>query len=243
MSLSRAESAKINGSKSQGPKTPKGKLISAMNAVRHGLRSNKLVVLDNEMPAVFDRLHQAFLDKFNPQDDAEKELVMQAASARWRLRRVWQIESSLINIEMAEQREAVQGEVETVNEDVLQASAFKSLVDESRSLSLLTRYEMALSREYDRAIKSLDRARAERTPPSGGRPSGPASPSRRRPYLATDPIRASDPGPYAEAKIPNEPNSAGKLNVGAKLHVFPASPREARPQPKAPQPAAFPRAA
>ena len=36
------------------------------------------------------------------------------------------------------------------------------MADNSNSLALLNRYERSVSREYDRALKALDRARAER---------------------------------------------------------------------------------
>jgi len=37
--MTRAEASRNNGRKSRGPKTPEGKRIASMNAVKHGLRA------------------------------------------------------------------------------------------------------------------------------------------------------------------------------------------------------------
>ncbi len=59
----RAEASRRNGAKSRGPKTPEGKAHSAQNALKHGLRARKYVVLPDEDAAAFQTLEAAFLDK------------------------------------------------------------------------------------------------------------------------------------------------------------------------------------
>jgi hypothetical protein len=49
----RAEASRRNGAKSCGPKTPKGKARSAQNALKHGFRAQKHVVLPDEDGAAF----------------------------------------------------------------------------------------------------------------------------------------------------------------------------------------------
>jgi hypothetical protein len=164
MSLSKSEQARINGAKSRGSISIEGKQRASMNAPKHGLRADKVVVLQSEMPELFDRLFAAFVEKFNPQDDAERELVLQAVNARWRLRRVWQLETTLFDLEMDEQRDAMKEKFSRFDEGTRQAVAFKSLGD-GGSIMLLSRYESRLTREYEKAIRALDRARAERPSP------------------------------------------------------------------------------
>jgi hypothetical protein len=189
MSLTRSEQARLNGPRSQGPVCIDGKRRSAQNSAKRGLVADKVVVLQNEMPEAFDRVYNAFAEKFNPQDDAERELVLQAAVARWRLRRVWQIETSLIDLKMDEQRDLISKTFESCDEVTRQAVAFRSLADDTRALTFLNRYETRISREYDRAIRALDRLREDR---------------------ASDPESNTDPEPpptkYKE--IPNEPKPA-----------------------------------
>jgi hypothetical protein len=162
MPLTRSEQARLNGAKSKGPTSIQGKLRSSRNSVRHGLVTDKVVVLQNELPDAFDRVYTAFAEKFKPQDDAERELVLQAAAARWRLRRVWQLETTLFDLKMDEQRDLMQETFERFDEHTRQAVAFRSLADDTRSFTLLSRYETRISREYERAIRALDRLRQER---------------------------------------------------------------------------------
>ena len=181
MPLSKSEQARLNGAKSKGPVSIEGKLLSSRNSVRHGCAADKVVVLQNEMPDAFDRLYNAFAGKFQPQDDAERELVLQAAAARWRLRRIWQLETTLFDLKMDEQRDLMHETFEQFDEHTRQAVAFRSLADDSRSFTLLSRYETRLSPEYDRAVRALVRLRVERQnepepdpePPHGKLPNEP----------------------------------------------------------------------
>ena len=53
LSLVRAAASRRNGAKSRGPKTPEGKARSAQNALKHGLRAQKCIVLPSENAAEF----------------------------------------------------------------------------------------------------------------------------------------------------------------------------------------------
>ena len=52
----RAEASRRNGAKSCGPKTPEGKARSAQNALKHGFRAQKHMVLPGEDAAEFAAL-------------------------------------------------------------------------------------------------------------------------------------------------------------------------------------------
>src|SRR5437764_9026277 len=63
--------SRLNGAKSQGPKTPEGKARSSMNAFKHGRYANNAVVLSNEDRGAFDDLVQAYPNRIHPNDPVE----------------------------------------------------------------------------------------------------------------------------------------------------------------------------
>ena len=100
----KAEIARSNGAKSNGPVTDEGKAISSQNSLRHGLTSAR-VVLPHESQEEFDRLEASFVNRFKPYDEIEFELVHEMAAARWRLRRIEAMEVALFNKAFKHQRE------------------------------------------------------------------------------------------------------------------------------------------
>ena len=162
--MTRTESARHNGRRSKGPITDQGKSTSSRNAVQHGLTSNKMFVLQNESPQAWAEMLAACFETFKPATILETKLVEEIAFAKWRLRRLWFVETSLLDHEMDRQAEAfaeTQGSRET-DEPLRQALAFKALADDSKALALIARYETRLQRAYDRAVAQLKALRAER---------------------------------------------------------------------------------
>lgn len=121
----RSAAARANGSRSRGPVTPEGKARSAQNALKHGLRAASFGDSD---PAAFDELLDAFVQGLRPANQMEMELVAALAATRFRLRRVPEIEATLLK---------------------------KGFEGAPASLSLLVRYESSLSRDFDRTLKQL----------------------------------------------------------------------------------------
>ena len=62
----RAEASRRNGAKSRGPKTPEGKARSAQNALKHGLRAQRFLVVGNERPREFDALERRSWTSWRP---------------------------------------------------------------------------------------------------------------------------------------------------------------------------------
>lgn len=106
-SSKKSAAARANGAKSHGPSTAAGLARSSQNALRHG-RSTRgaaalppvSLVLADESAADFQRLLNAYLDEFAPTSPIEVELIETMASARWRLRRLANIETTLLANEM-----------------------------------------------------------------------------------------------------------------------------------------------
>ena len=140
------DAARRNGAKSHGPKTPEGKAISSMNALRHGMTA-KAILLTNENPEAYCKLAAAYYEKFQPVDDVERDLVDEMVSPNWRQRRDWSNEAALFDLEMDNQTKKVDAEYKKIDHASRYALAFRALADESKALQLAARDETTYSRE------------------------------------------------------------------------------------------------
>jgi hypothetical protein len=160
----KTEIARINGAKSNGPLTPEGKLRSSQNAVKHGLLG-RAVVLRWESQELFDSFHESFRAHYQPENDREACLVEELVAAKWRLRRLWGIETRLLAAETDSMQKELEAKYENIDLATRIAFAFESKCDGSRSFSTLYRYEARLLRAAAKAEDKLDKileARARR---------------------------------------------------------------------------------
>jgi hypothetical protein len=98
---SKADIARENGRKSNGPITPQGKAKSSRNALRHGYTSHKAVLISTESEEQLREFSETYFDRYLPADAAEALLVEEVIACAWRLRRLWHAESSLLDLELA----------------------------------------------------------------------------------------------------------------------------------------------
>jgi CRISPR/Cas system-associated endonuclease Cas1 len=146
------DSARANGAKSHGPKTEAGRKASSMNAVTHGLYA-KGVVLANESPQEHKEMLHAYIQQFQPQGPAELDLVQEMVNAKWRQRRLWAIETDLLEDEMLQQTAKL--EKDGTGYDPITPLSFAYAELASKSLPFLSRHESRLERAYYRALKTL----------------------------------------------------------------------------------------
>ncbi len=156
----KAEIARRNGAKSQGPISAQGKENVSRNGLQHGLAAHKHIVLDCEDHAAFTTLRQGCIDKFLPADPFEFELVEQIAAGLWRTRRAFGLDTATLDQSLASSHDNAASEDDTA---VILAKAFHKAGNEG-SLTRLHRYESAAQRTIDRALARLDR---HRTRPEG----------------------------------------------------------------------------
>jgi hypothetical protein len=87
-----------NATRSTGPMTPEGKQRSRGNAVRHGLTA-ETVIGALEDADDYQAFEAAIIADYDAQSAVERELVLQLASALWRLRRATALETGLFEIQ------------------------------------------------------------------------------------------------------------------------------------------------
>lgn len=88
-----------NALRSTGPRTARGREVSKMNALKHGILSRQVLVEGQhyqEDRTELEALHQRFWDDLQPEGPVEEMLVDQIVTAHWRLRRAMIAESGAI---------------------------------------------------------------------------------------------------------------------------------------------------
>src|SRR6202522_1742532 len=93
--LNRIEINRENAQHSTGPVTDEGKKKVSLNALRHGLTSQMVVMPTEDLEAYKEHL-KSFLDEYHPQGATEASLVQALADATWRMNRATAMETNLI---------------------------------------------------------------------------------------------------------------------------------------------------
>jgi hypothetical protein len=140
------EANRRNAARSTGPRTPEGKAVVSLNALRHGLLSGQAVI-QGESEVELVELGRRLRGQLVPMGELELLLADRIVSTAWRLRRVIALETLLFDTERGD-GSAYHG-----------ALAYR--VDRDK-LQLLSRYELALERSLYKALHELRRLQAER---------------------------------------------------------------------------------
>jgi len=209
LSNARAEVSRRNGAKSRGPKTPNGKARSARNALKHGFRAQKYMVLPDEDAAAFAALEAALMEELAPAGVLQAVLAQRIVAAAWRLSRAERLE-----VELFAENGLPGGSLGlALIRDGRRASAFDTLM----------RYRGGALAEFWRALRTLKALQAEAAPRArAARPAGdaiaacpvaarPNEPERRRipddsvthtPQGSADPAWPVLPAPIPPAEAP-----------------------------------------
>ena len=153
-SQQRLEANRANAKRSTGPKTEPGKVRSKMNAVRHGL-SAQAIVIEGEDPRQFEALRVGLERDFAPDTTLAREFVEYLAGILWRLRRVPRLEAEIIKAHTEGIRELLFESEATVGSALMQS-------DGNDSLHKLSRRETALMNAANRTITMLHMLRVSR---------------------------------------------------------------------------------
>jgi hypothetical protein len=192
VSNARAAASRRNGAKSRGPKTLEGKARSAQNALKHGLRAQKYVVLPEEDAGEFADLEAAMIEELAPVGALQMVLARRVAVAAWRLARADRIE-----VELFAHR--------SWGADANSGLAMIRDGNGTRSFETLLRYRGAAMAEFWRALRTLKALQAKQAPApemsarehSAADQTAPTPAAR----IAPRPMR----NPSASRRNPNEP--------------------------------------
>jgi hypothetical protein len=189
----RAEASRRNGAKSRGPKTPEGKGRSAQNALKHGLRAQKHVVLPDEDAAAFKALEAALIEELAPEGALQTVLAQRVVAATWRLERAERIEAEIF----AHETQSPFG-----GRDRDLGLALIRDCNGARAFDTLLRYRGGTLAELWRALRTLKALQAEARASAGTEAPAPA--------LTAQPVkpeRRKNPCDSDRAKNPAERNA------------------------------------
>jgi hypothetical protein len=100
VSAAKLEANRRNAQKSTGPRTEEGKKNSSLNATKHGLRAETLVLRDED-PQVLEDRREAWRSCLLPGDDVEERLVDDAVVYTWHQDRARRAQAGRINANIA----------------------------------------------------------------------------------------------------------------------------------------------
>jgi hypothetical protein len=134
--------SRANGALSHGLTAEQGRFNSSGNSARHNLLA-ATIVLEAEITDRFQALLTALMEEHQPRSATQLMLVETMAVARWRQLRVWGVQKSAIDRDMA---------LQNVNVGPPPVLAIFALTN---SPEVLLRYEIAFDRQFSRALARL----------------------------------------------------------------------------------------
>src|SRR5580693_4425461 len=146
----RTEINRANSQHSTGPKTEAGKQRSSLNALRHGL-TGQIVVMPTEDLQAYQSHLKSFTDEYDPKGATEANLVQALADASWRLNRVATLETNLLTLGVTHQGPQIDAPEQV--QDAM--SIVAALESQSKALSNLSMHSQRLSRQFERTVAQL----------------------------------------------------------------------------------------
>jgi hypothetical protein len=146
--LNRIETNRENAKHSTGPVTEAGKKKVSLNALRHGLTSQLVVMPYEDLEAYRSHL-KSFLDEYHPQGPTEASLVQTLADSTWRMNRVAAMETNLLTLGAALQPDP------TLNPTQYAMAMVAALESHTKSLANLSMHTQRLSRHFEKAVTQL----------------------------------------------------------------------------------------
>ncbi len=201
---------RANAQHSTGSRTSEGKDAVRLNADKHGLYS-QTVVLPTEDRAAYETLGAALRHYFQPQNPEELDLVQTLQDARWYRARASALEINLLALATHQQLASIDEQFSDLDEDarqaLAQASAFQA---NARTFDQLSRARARTERISERTLKQLESLRAQRTPEAPVKQLPPAPPAKTAGFVSSKPLPAIPPAPVTTVSPAPAPAVAPK---------------------------------
>jgi hypothetical protein len=150
-----------NAQKSSGPRSIEGKQRSSMSALRHGMTA-KTVVLPHESAGDYHEIRSALTEDYAPATSQELMLVDQVAAGYWRTIRARRFETAMFDNQLRTQKRKFEMDKSPDPAKDDEGCAVILQVTDPKDLQNYFRYDATISRDYYRAIASLEKMQAAR---------------------------------------------------------------------------------
>jgi len=155
------EANRRNAAKSTGPKTAEGKASSKMNALKHGLLSEHMVLKDEDEERL-EAFRAGLWQHLQPVGELEELLADRVVATAWRLRRAVRIEGEVLERARGDFLPPKLAAQFGVLPDEDAGYAFLNDARGPQCLGKLLRYEAAIDRAMYKALHELQRVQARR---------------------------------------------------------------------------------
>jgi hypothetical protein len=140
---------RANAQHSTGPKTEAGKQRSSLNALRHGLTGQTIVLPSDDLEA-YQQHVKRFVTEYHPKGATEDQLVQSLADSVWRQNRVCALENNLLTLGVS------QNVTDQATDQVGTALAIAASLDsQTRALANLSIHGQRLARQFERTLALL----------------------------------------------------------------------------------------
>jgi hypothetical protein len=148
---------RANAQKSTGPRSIPGKQRSRMNAVKHNLSGQHLILLATETEA-YNRMATSMLIDLKPKSEPERQIAQKIIDTNFRLNRLTSIENNMFSFSL------MRNETDTAHDDRIEvmAAQTRAWIEHANSFDVLGRYESRLSRQLLKYQEEFERLQAVR---------------------------------------------------------------------------------
>lgn len=154
----RAAVNRENSLQSTGPITEAGKQRSSLNALRHGL-TGQVVVLPTEDLAAYEKFALKFHDDLQPAGAVETQIVQSLADDAWRLNRAKALENNLYALGLHDKASSILTENDQVRDALAVAAALR---EQTQALATLSTHQNRIARAFERGLTLLRQLQAQR---------------------------------------------------------------------------------
>ncbi len=147
-----------NAQHSTGPKTEAGKRKSSLNALRHGLTGQTIVLPSDDLNAYQHHI-QSFVAEYRPKGATESQLVQSLADTAWRQNRVVALETNLLTLGIVRDPDQFTDAPDQVQQALAMAA---SLDSQTRALANLSLHGQRLARQFEKTLTLLQQLQSTR---------------------------------------------------------------------------------